>query len=150
MRRYFHILLVCTTLIITTAACDENLADIAGPSTPNLEPTFASIQREIFETPEAGGRRSCISCHTDVGRVPAANLNLLHNVAYDQIVNVAAVTKPGAIRIKPGDPDGSYLVQKVEGTPGIVGLRMPFVPPYLTDGQILILRRWIELGAPRN
>jgi hypothetical protein len=28
---------------------------------------------------------------------------------------------------------------------------MPFTgPPYLTDGQILIIRRWIALGAPRN
>jgi len=23
-------------------------------------------------------------------------------------------------------------------------------PPFLTDGQILILERWIALGAPRN
>ena len=28
-------------------ACDEKLSKIAGPS-PNLEPTFASIQRDIF------------------------------------------------------------------------------------------------------
>ena len=59
--------------------------------------------------------------------------------------------KPGAIRVIPGDPDNSYLVHKVEGRPGIVGLRMPFSgPPFLSDGQILILKRWIELGAPRN
>ena len=31
-----------------------------------------------------------------------------------------------------------------------VGRRMPNNgPPYLTDGQILILRRWITVGAPR-
>jgi hypothetical protein len=51
----------------------------------------------------------------------------------------------------PGDPENSYLVHKVEGRPGIVGVRMPTVgPPYLTDGQILILKRWIANGAPRN
>jgi hypothetical protein len=42
-------------------------------------------------------------------------------------------------------------VQKVEGRAGITGQRMPFNGgPYLTSGQILILRRWIELGASRN
>jgi hypothetical protein len=57
-------------LAASIAACDENLSKFAGP-TPNLEPTFASIQREIFETAEAGGRRACVECHTNVGRNPA-------------------------------------------------------------------------------
>jgi hypothetical protein len=66
-------------------------------------------------------------------------------------VNVASRGKAGAIRVIPGDPDNSYLVKKLEGSAGISGRRMPFSgPPYLTDGQILILRRWIALGAPRN
>ena len=147
MRRHLRTLFLLSALVATTA-CDEALTDIAGP-TPNLEPTFEAIQREIFETAEAGGRRNCTACHTNVGRTPAAGLNLTHDVAYQQIVNVAAQNKPGAIRVVPGNPDASYLVHKVEGTPGIVGLRMPFVAPYLTDGQILILRRWIEIGAPR-
>jgi hypothetical protein len=78
-------------------------------------------------------------------------MNLDHGVAYDSLVNVPVREKPGAIRIIPGDPEGSYLIQKVEGAPGIVGLRMPRnLPPYLTDGQILILKRWIAIGAPRN
>ena len=29
------------------------------------------------------------------------------------------------MRVVPGDPDNSYLIQKLEGRPGIVGLRMP-------------------------
>jgi hypothetical protein len=78
-------------------------------------------------------------------------MNLTHDVAYDQLVNVAARDKPGAIRIIPGDPDHSYLLLKLEGAAGITGNRMPNNgPPYLTDGQISIIRRWIELGAPRN
>src|ERR1700752_1864976 len=35
-----------------TAACDEGLTNIAGP-TPNLEPTFSSIQRDIFENADS-------------------------------------------------------------------------------------------------
>jgi hypothetical protein len=130
-------------------ACDEKLSTIAGP-TPNLEPTFTSIQRDIFDAPDSSGRKNCTACHSSIGRTPAGGMSLDHAVAYDSIVNVASNRKPGAVRIVPGDADGSYLVQKVEGASGIVGVRMPQGGPYLSDGQILILRRWIQLGAPRN
>ena len=136
--------------ILGSVACDEQLSTIAGP-TPDLEPTFASIQKDIFETTDAAGRISCVTCHTNIGRNPAGGLNLLHDLAYDQLVNVNATQVPSLKRVAPGDPEGSYMVHKIEGRPGIVGRRMPFNgPPYLTDGQILIMRRWIELGAPRN
>ena len=130
-----------------TTACDEKLSDIAGPS-PNLEPTFSSIQHEIFEARDASGRAACTECHTDAGRTPSGGLNLRHDLAYTSIVNVASRGKAGAVRVVPSDPAGSYLLQKVEGAPDIVGERMPRTGgPYLTPGQILILRRWIELGA---
>ena len=132
------------------SACDEKLSSIAGP-TPNLEPTFASIQRDVFEATDSAGRQACTNCHTNVGRNPSGGMNLVHDLAYDQIVNAAARGKPGTMRIVPGDPDNSYLIQKVEGRRGIAGNRMPNNgPPYLTDGQIMILRRWVAIGAPRN
>ena len=62
-----------------------------------------------------------------------------------------AVEKPDLLASRPNNPDNSYLVHKVDGTSGIIGVRMPQNgPPYLSDGQIDIIRRWIELGAPRN
>lgn len=132
------------------ASCDESLSKLAGP-TPNLAPTFASIQREIFETTDSAGRTACVTCHTNVGRNPSGGFNLANAVAYDQIVNVPSNRKAGAFRIIPGDPNNSYLVQKIEGRPGILGNRMPNNgPPYLTDGQIFILKRWIAIGAPRD
>src|SRR5262245_64445845 len=33
--------------------------------------------------------------------------------------------RPGLLIVKPGDPDASYLVRKIEGTRGISGLQMP-------------------------
>jgi hypothetical protein len=150
MRLRFGLLGVALVITLAGVACDESLSSLAGP-TPQLEPTFSSIQAQIFESSDSAGRRACISCHTNVGRSPSAGLMLTHDVAYDQIVSVASTRKAGAIRVIPGDPDNSYLVHKVEGLPDIVGVRMPFSgPPYLTDGQILILKRWIALGAPRN
>ena len=93
---------------------------IAGP-TPSLEPTFASIQREIFESTDSAGRTACTNCHTTTGRNPSGGLNLNHDAAYEQLVNVAVRGKPGAVRVIPGDPDNSYLVQKLEGATSIAG-----------------------------
>lgn len=148
MRQYIRILVLVAAAAIA-GACDEGLSTIAGP-TPNLTPTFASIQSDILEAGDSSGRSLCIGCHTNVGRTPAGGLNLIHDAAYDQLVNVSSIQRPGTPRVVPGNPDASYLVQKIEGTQ-TVGLRMPRNgPPYLTQGQILIIRRWIEIGAPRN
>lgn len=150
MRRHLRMFCLIAT-IVSSAACDEKLSTIAGP-TPDLEPSFSSIQSLIFESSDSAGRRACVACHstaTPTG-LPAGGLNLLRNAAYDQLVNVPSRLKPSAIRVVPGDPDASYIVHKVEGRAGIVGQRMPIAGPYLTDGQILILRRWIEQGARRD
>jgi hypothetical protein len=118
-----------------------------GP-TPNLEPAFSSIQREIFESADRAGRATCVQCHSNAGHFFAAGLSLESDVAYTTIVGAPSRLKLGAVLVVPGDPDGSCLVHKIEGAPGIVGLRMPRNgPPYLTSGQILVIRRWIELGA---
>jgi hypothetical protein len=133
-------------LSIGSTACDESLPDITGP-TPNLVPTFSSIQTEIFSNSDSSGRSACTQCHNAVGRV-FNGLDLSPQVAYANLVGVASRGKVGAIRVIPGDPENSYLIHKLEGRPGMVGLRMPFNgPPYLTDGQILVIKRWIELGA---
>jgi hypothetical protein len=49
-----------------------------------------------------------------------------------------------------GDPDGSYLIQKLEGAVGIVGEQMPFGGTPLTTGEISTIRQWITQGAPDN
>ena len=140
-------LLVAAALIL---GCDESLSTLAGP-TPNLEPTFSSIQQNIFEASDSTGRQPCTNCHTDQGRNPSGSLNLRHDVAYAALLNVASPAKAGAVRVTPGDPDGSYLIHKLEGSSDIVGLRMPRpAGPFLSDGQMMIIRRWIELGAPNN
>jgi hypothetical protein len=134
-------------LAAVTYGCDEKLSDVTGP-TPDLEPTFASVQQQIFNTQDASGRQNCIVCHTDQGRAPAAGLNLREGAAYNALVGVASRGKPDATLVIAGDPDNSYLVQKLEGAPGIVGERMPRTGgPYLTSGQMLVLRRWIQQGA---
>ena len=136
-------------LVLATAGCDESLREFAGP-TPDLDATFSSIQRDILNAQDSAGRLACTSCHNPQGAPFNGRLNLTGAGAYNALVNAPSTGKPGATRVIPGDPDGSYLIQKLEGAPGIVGVRMPLTPPYLTTGQIAIIRRWIELGAANN
>lgn len=146
-RRSLWLLLLAASGALAVA-CDEKLADLAGPS-PNLQPTFASVQHEIFEARDAAGRAACTECHTDVGgRTPSGGLNLRHEVAYAALVGVASRGKAGAVRVIPGDANNSYIIQKLEGRSGIVGERMPRTGgPFLTEGQMTIIKRWIETGA---
>jgi hypothetical protein len=51
----------------------------------------------------------------------------------------------GLIRVKPGDPDNSLLIKKLEGSPPC-GMPMP-VGGMLKPEQILQIRTWIQSGA---
>src|SRR5262249_7418585 len=142
---------------VTFAVVALSVALVAGgcgsdssPSTPSPTPTpsgptfSVQIQQQILNS-------ACTSCHTDEGRTPSGNLNLKSGTAYSALVNVASSGKSGAIRVIPGTPSGSYLIQKLEGAADIVGLRMPRNgPPYLTDAQVALIRQWIQNGAPNN
>ena len=143
-------LLILAVVGLVSASCDEALSSITGP-TPDLEPTFSSIQTNIFNMSDSSGRLACIGCHTDVGRNPAGGLVLLEGRSYQQLVSRASTGKPSATRVIPNDPDNSYLVQKLEGAAGIIGDRMPRGNgPFLTEGQMIVIRKWISDGAPNN
>ena len=150
MRFRVLMLLVGAAVFAGTAACDESLSVLTGP-TPSLKPTFSSIQQEIFDTTDSSGRLACVSCHTSAGRVPPAGLDLTAGNSYSRLVGVSSVERPGVMRVAPGDPDNSYIVHKLEGGPNIVGVRMPRgTGPYLSDGQMMVIRRWIAEGAANN
>jgi hypothetical protein len=140
----------CIAACAALAACDEKLSSITGP-TPNLEPTFSSINENILQATDSSGRSACVACHTDQGRTPSGGLNLSTSAAYNSLVGVSSRGKPGSILVVPGDPASSYLIAKLKGSAGIAGLRMPRTgPPYLTDGQIQVIERWIALGAKND
>ena len=140
--------LLFASILIT--GCDEDLKTVTGP-TPNLEPTFSSIQRDIFNARDLANRQACIECHTDQGRTPSGNLVLLEGRSYNNLVSHSSAGKAGETLVIPGDPANSYIVKKLEGAPDIAGQRMPRgTGPFLTSGQISVIRRWIEIGAPNN
>jgi hypothetical protein len=125
---------------IGAAACAGSSSNPAGPSDPggNLTPTFASISSQIL-TPR------CTACHS--GSAAEAGLNLSAGSAYAALVNVPSSQRSGATRVVPGNADGSYLIQKLRGDGGIVGVRMPMGGPFLSTSEIDVIRQWINAGA---
>jgi hypothetical protein len=145
----FRKAIVVIGLSVATLGCDEKLSDVAGP-TPNLTPTFSSIQRDIFEAADSSGRPACSACHNpNGGAFRQVGLDLSTSGSYDSLVGVRSAQK-GLLRVAAGDPENSYLVHKLEGRTDILGNRMPNRGPYLSEGQMAILKRWIELGARRD
>ena len=57
---------VLLALALGTVGCDEALSDLTGP-TPDLEPTFSSIQQQIFSNGDSSGRPACTNCHNAIG-----------------------------------------------------------------------------------
>ena len=126
------------------ASCGSSSSPSAPSGQTNTVTFSTQIQQQIFNP-------ACIACHTDDGRTPSSGLNLKTGVSIANLVNIASVGKAGATRVIPGNPSGSYLIQKLEGAPDIVGLRMPRNgPPYLTTEQVALIRQWIQNGAPNN
>jgi hypothetical protein len=151
LKRALYGILAIAMTVGGVAACDEKLSDITGP-TPDLQPTFSSIQHEIFDQADSSGRLACISCHAVIGgRAAPVGLNLTAGSSYALLVGVSSVERPSLRRVAAGDPENSYLIHKLEGRPDIVGLRMPRgTGPFLSDGQLRVIKRWIELGAPND
>jgi methionine-rich copper-binding protein CopC len=111
------------------------------PPTPPANDEFQQIQATIF-TP------ICSGCHA--GANAPQGLRLDAGNSYALLVNVASAEVPGLLRINPGNPDASYLVQKIQGN-AAVGVRMPANgPPYLTQTQIDLVRGWVAAGAPQS
>ena len=143
-------ILLLAVVSVAAAGCDEKLSELTGP-TPSLQPTFSSIQHEIFDTTDSSGRVACVTCHNPQGRNFTAGLDLTSGTSYGLLVGVASREKPNLMRVAAGDPDNSYLIHKLEGHADIVGARMPRTNgPFLTPGQIAVIRRWIAIGAPNN
>jgi methionine-rich copper-binding protein CopC len=102
-----------------------------------LAADFDSIQANIF-TP------ICSVCH--VGGGAPQGLRLDAASSYNLLVGVPSTEIPAIKRVSPGDPDNSYLIQKLEGHAS-VGARMPFGGPYLSSDTIAFIRDWITNGA---
>ncbi len=99
---------------------------------------FQSIQDNVF-TP------ICSKCHIGASAPEGLQLDAAHS--YNLLVGVPSVEDGSLDRVKPGDPDSSYMVLKIEGAAGIVGGQMPLGETPLPQATINAIRQWIMDGA---
>ena len=117
--------------------------DIMAPV--QMGPTLADIQATVF-TPSC----SSAGCHSGPsGNSLPSGMNLTSTAnSFADLVGVASIQQPGIMRIAAGDPDNSYLVQKIEGTAAAPNnSRMPLGGAALPQNVIDDVRQWIANGA---
>ncbi len=138
MSRY----VVTAILSIALAACGSDGNESTPPPTlPPITfgPIYSDIQRNIFSP-------TCAvpSCHQSAGAPQGLRLDELNS--YGLLVNVPSMEIPSFMRVRPFDPDNSYLIQKLEGTAAF-GFQMPLNQPALLQSEIAYIRQWISDGA---
>ena len=128
-----------------TGPVDEPSGDIGDTTPVDVDPfpglNLAQVSDEVF------GER-CAACHIDRA---SPILWLAANDGLRDRLLAPAVQLPTMPLVTPGDPEHSYLWHKVNGTQadvGGLGGAMPFGESSLSADQLLLLRTWIERGAP--
>jgi hypothetical protein len=81
--------------------------------------------------------RKCTACHP----ISYPYLDLRRERSYEELVRVAARTRPAFQRVLPGRPELSYVLTHPPD-PSLTGL--------LTDAEIELIARWIDEGARDN
>jgi hypothetical protein len=112
---------------------------------PASAATLDALQASVFAP-------SCAvsGCHTGPSGSTLPNGMDLStaDASFASLVGVSSIQQPTLLRVAGGDPDNSYLVQKLEGT-AATGVRMPFGGSALDQALINDIRDWIADGANR-
>jgi hypothetical protein len=138
-------------LALSLSGCKKNGGSSGGQASSSAAKTAADPPPAIAkfnENVQPLLTKKCAhpSCH---GAAKSAGLQMSSGVAYENLVNVKSSEEPQFVRIKPGDPDSSYLVMKIEGKQQ-VGSRMPLTGGYLKTQDIQMIRTWVEGGAKKD
>ncbi|HEX9603122.1 MAG TPA: hypothetical protein VF973_05165 [Myxococcales bacterium] len=124
---------------------------------PTLQPSYASIDRDLFQVSCGTSGNKAFNCHSTDGAVSSSFLDLSGD-AYPRLVGRTAVNPLGDLKdlvlVKPGDPDNSFLVQKLRLTAALdahLGSGMPAdAPGSICASSVATVAQWILGGAGRN
>jgi uncharacterized protein (TIGR03118 family) len=134
--------------IATGAAGNVGSSRVLTATVANTAPatTLTQVQTNVF-TPRCSG---CHNGSNPAGGALPGSMDLRAGSSFASIVSVPSLEQGTLQRVKPGDPDNSYLIHKVEGRAGIGGSQMPLGGPFLDQPTIDQIRSWITSGAPNN
>lgn len=138
MRRIWIVL--CGAAVLWGCSGGGEQASKGPPTSEGAASAFAAIEAEILVP-------ACARAGCHAGERPAGELNLSPGKAYADLVDVPAARRPDQLHVKPGDPEGSYLVQRL--VPGGDTPLMPLGGRPLPEADIERIRAWIRDGAKR-
>ncbi len=127
------------------AAGEDFRSEFTVSSPVVIGPTLDQIQAVVF-TPSC----ATVGCHTAVA--PAGGLDLSSaDASFMGMVGVPSVQEVATLLVAAGDPNGSYLIRKLEDNNIVAGTAvMPPPPqPVLDPAVIAEIRQWISDGALR-
>jgi hypothetical protein len=106
---------------------------VISPSDGGVDVSWASAVSPVLQS-------ICASCHPSNGGG--------FSVASPSTLKTTGTHAPNVI---PGDGAGSNIIDKLSSaSPTIGGVRMPQGGPYLSVGDITMIRQWIDQGAQNN
>ena len=119
----------CLAVALLRAAgrrCDEKLSDVRRPDAESRADVSAAFSGTSSTRPiRPGVWRARVATIAQGARF-AGNLNLADGTSYASARRRRrARARPEPFASSPAIPTSSYLIQKIEGAPGIVGERMP-------------------------
>jgi hypothetical protein len=126
----------CDSPCTTGAACERGVCACSGPAVSyvaDIEPMFVA---------DCAG----MGCHG--APVAQEQLDLRAGVGFDELVGVAASQCDELLLVAPGDPAGSYLLDKLLGVDMCMGTRMPKASMPYSNEQLELVTAWICQGAP--
>jgi len=131
----------CDTITTPNAADCTSIADTTQAATVSyvhdIVPLFAPSKYNCTD----------VGCHAS--NLPGATEYRMST--YSELFDIAnGARQKGMCEIRPGDPDNSYVIWKVEGHSGIQGARMPKDRTQMSATDIQLLRQWILEGARNN
>lgn len=94
---------------------------------------------------------SCVFGRCHITAAPAGGMSLTGRriSVHDALVGAPSETAPGRIRVVPGEPEQSYLMEKITTDTPAVGIRMP-PNGRVPDELVQRVRSWILAGALDN
>lgn len=110
----------------------------------DIWPVFSQVRQPPFVYRGMGSYQGCTAaspCHGSAN--PGARLSMIDSdAAYRALVQVASTSSlcAGALRVIPGNPDGSCLVRFYQG-------RLKDDLQWVPQSEIELMRRWISDGA---
>lgn len=133
--------LIFSIIAFSLAACTGGDGSGLPPRLPpgGFGPNFSEIQANIIEP-------NCATTGCHFGAAAPQGLRLDSVNSYGMLVGVASTQSSSVLRVSPGNPNNSYLVQKLEGSAS-VGAQMPLGAPPLPQASIDVIRQWISDGA---